>query len=830
MKRIELNQNWKMRIAGPFARNAAGSAPEMATALQDWIGAAVPGSVYADLIAGGKLEDPYWRDNELKALAMMENEFEYVCDFVSEIHESADRVYLRFECLDTLADIWLNGCWIGYAENMHRTYEYDVTALLREENRLVIRFHSALKYIKEEQAKVKAAGCIDAMDGFAHIRKAHSMFGWDWGPRIPDAGIHRPVSLVYVEKARIESVFFRQKHEDGRVVLLPRVEMDCAACMPADLIYTVVLTGPDGAVQIHEDSPAQIAVENPQLWWPRGYGGQPLYQAEVILKKDGVILDSVKQRVGLRKIGVQRKKDEYGESFAHEVNGITVFAMGADYIPQDNIFGRINPERTRKLLEDCAAANFNSIRVWGGGYYPEDDFLDVCDELGLMVWQDFMFACAVYELTDEFEENITAEFVDNIKRIRSHACLALWCGNNEMEMFVAGGGWGNSPKQMSDYFKMYEYIIPKLLKKYDPDTFYWPASPSSGGGFDDPNDENRGDVHYWDVWHGGKPITEFRRFYFRYASEFGFQSFPGIKTVESFTLPKDRNIFSYVMEKHQRNNSANGKIMTYMEQEFLYPQSFEATLYASQLLQAEAMKQAVEHFRRNRGRCMGAIYWQLNDIWPGASWASIDYYGRWKALHYYAKRFFAPVLLSCEEESMMTQERNINAEALLVKKSVLFNISNETIVDKHAEIVWHVRKSDGTIQRSEKIGLDVPALSACSTARFELQDLDMFTEYVSCDLYLDGEWISGQTVLFVMPKYFEFENPGLTWEVKGDELTVSARSFAKSVQIRNENDDLMLSDNYFDLHGGSRTVKILSGKPEGIVVRSVYDIAPECGE
>lgn len=813
MQTVSLENNWSMQIAGD---------PE-------WIPAKVPGSVYADLIAAGRLEDPYWRDNELKALAIMDNDFIYRCDFTAPDREDADRILLRFECLDTLAEIRLNGKPVGTAENMHRIYEYDVTELLEKENRLEILFRSSLKYIKEEQQKVRAVGCVDAMDGFAHIRKAHSMFGWDWGPRIPDAGIHRPVSLLYINKARITSLYVRQLHKEGRVTLCPEAELDCAAGQETDYRMDLLLHAPNGSVTVYENLPCtnglrEIEVEEPRLWWPRGYGEQPLYRLEAVLKKNGEEIDRVSQRIGLRKIGIQRQKDQYGESFAHEVNGITVFAMGADYIPQDNIFGRITPERSRKLLENCAEANFNIIRVWGGGYYPEDDFLDACDELGLMVWQDFMFACAVYELTDAFEENITAEFIDNIRRIRNHACLALWCGNNEMEMFVAGGGWGNSPKQMSDYFKMYEYIIPRLLKKYDPDTFYWPASPSSGGGFDNPNDENRGDVHYWDVWHGGKPITEFRKFYFRYASEFGFQSLPSIRTVESFTLPKDRNLFSYVMEKHQRNCNANGKIMFYLQQEFRCPGSFETTVYASQLLQAEAIRSAAEHFRRYRGRCMGAVYWQLNDIWPGASWASIDYYGRWKALHYYARRFFAPVLLSCEEESMMTQERNINAEAHSFCKSVRFNVSNETRQDQRAEVRWEVRKNDGSVLRQETEYLEVPALTAAFLPRWELSKLDPFTEYVSYGLYLEGKQVSGGSVLFIMPKYFEFLEPKLEWSLNGDEITVSSDVFARSVEISNEKDELILSDNFFDLHGDRKTVKILSGEPKGIRVRSVYDI------
>ena len=807
MKIQKLNNNWQMRIAGEDI----------------WLPARVPGSIYQDLTDGGRLDDPYWRDNEKKALAIMENHFVYRCDFRKEEKEYSEAI-LRFESLDTLTEIHLNGRKLGNTENMHRIYEYEVTDILAEENLLEIFFRPALSYIRDCQEKVRAEGCIDAMDGFAHIRKAHSMFGWDWGPRIPDGGILRDVTVCYRDAAWIEDVHIRQRHEEGYVILAIQAEMGKGSREDLPLFYEVSVTAPDGAKLRKTGSPREIRINNPILWWPNGLGSPNLYEVEIRLFAGDRLLDTWKKRIGLRTITIRREKDAYGESFATEVNGQQVFAMGADYIPQDNIFGRIRKERTRKLLESCVMANFNTIRVWGGGYYPEDYFLDLCDELGLMVWQDFMFACAVYELTDAFEENIRAEFADNIRRMRHHACLALWCGNNEMEMFVAGGGWGNTPKQMSDYFKMYEYIIPKMLKEYDPDTFYWPASPSSGGGFDDPNCYDRGDVHYWDVWHGGKPITEFRKFYFRYLSEFGFQSFPTMKTVESFTLPRDRNIFSYVMEKHQRNNSANGKIMTYMEQEYLYPSDFATLLYASQMLQAEAIKNGVEHLRRHRGRCMGAVYWQLNDIWPGASWSSIDYYSRWKALHYYAKRFFAPVLLSCEEESRMTQERNINAEKPDFRKSVRFNISNETFEEKHMEVSWTVRDADGGELCGENIILTIPPFSSDWTRKWELPDLDASREYVSYSLRENGAAVSQGSVLFTMPKYFEFMDPGLTVSSDGDTITVQAECYAKGVEIRNENEDLILSDNYFDMDGGEKTVRILSGKPDGLRVRSVYDI------
>ena len=807
MKIQKLNNNWQMRIAGEDI----------------WLPARVPGSIYQDLTDGGRLDDPYWRDNEKKALAIMENHFVYRCVFRKEEKEYSEAI-LRFESLDTLTEIHLNGRKLGNTENMHRIYEYEVTDILAEENLLEIFFRPALSYIRDCQEKVRAEGCIDAMDGFAHIRKAHSMFGWDWGPRIPDGGILRDVTVCYRDAAWIEDVHIRQRHEEGYVILAIQAEMGKGSREDLPLFYEVSVTAPDGAKLRKTGSPREIRINNPILWWPNGLGSPNLYEVEIRLFAGDRLLDTWKKRIGLRTITIRREKDAYGESFATEVNGQQVFAMGADYIPQDNIFGRIRKERTRKLLESCVMANFNTIRVWGGGYYPEDYFLDLCDELGLMVWQDFMFACAVYELTDAFEENIRAEFADNIRRMRHHACLALWCGNNEMEMFVAGGGWGNTPKQMSDYFKMYEYIIPKMLKEYDPDTFYWPASPSSGGGFDDPNCYDRGDVHYWDVWHGGKPITEFRKFYFRYLSEFGFQSFPTMKTVESFTLPRDRNIFSYVMEKHQRNNSANGKIMTYMEQEYLYPSDFATLLYASQMLQAEAIKNGVEHLRRHRGRCMGAVYWQLNDIWPGASWSSIDYYSRWKALHYYEKRFFAPVLLSCEEESRMTQERNINAEKPDFRKSVRFNISNETFEEKHMEVSWTVRDADGGELCGENIILTIPPFSSEWTRKWELPDLDASREYVSYSLRENGAAVSQGSVLFTMPKYFEFMDPGLTVSSDGDTITVQAECYAKGVEIRNENEDLILSDNYFDMDGGEKTVRILSGKPDGLRVRSVYDI------
>ena len=809
MIREFIHENWKMRQVGD----------------EFFVPATVPGTVYTDMMAAGKLEDPYYRDNEDKALRMMDNDFEYETTFAvgdRKGFDECDKVFLCFEMIDSVADVYLNGKLLGNTLNMHRKYEFDVKDLLTDANCLRVVLHSPNKYIKSEFEKDPVLGSEDCSMGFPKLRKAHYMFGWDWGPRLPDAGILRSVSLVGVRIARFDSVYVWQNHENGKVSLKIDPKIAVATQNTPNTKVVVSVCGPDGSV-IAKDKPCEetIVVNDPRLWWPNGYGDQPLYLVKAELVCGSEVLDTWEKRIGLRTMEISREKDEYGEEFAHKVNGVKIFAMGADYIPQDNILSRVNKDRTRTLLQHCADSHFNCIRVWGGGYYPEDDFYDICDELGLVVWQDLMFACAVYRLSKDFEENIKIEIEQNVKRLRHHASLGLWCGNNEMELFVGQENWGAKFTLKSDYVKMYEYIFPKMMKELDPQTFYWPASPSSGGGFDNPNDESRGDAHYWEVWHGNQPFTEYRKFHFRYLSEFGFQSFPSVKTIETFTEPKDRNIFSYVMEKHQRNSAANGKIMNYMSQTYLYPESLEELVYYSQLLQADAIRYGVEHFRRNRGRCMGTVYWQLNDCWPVASWASIDYYGRWKALQYYAKRFFAPILLSCEETGYLDQRVSVNDEKEAIRKSIRLNIQNETMQDHELTVKWQLRDKKASVIKEYEEKTTVTPLSTKWFDKVELDDAELHDNYVSYQLEENREVISEGTVLFCPPKHFNFEDPGLTFEIEGDEIIVTATAYAKSVEIMNENDDLLLSDNYFDLNAASKRVKILGGKPEGIKLRSI---------
>lgn len=814
-EQVNLGGAWRMREADS----------------ETWHSAHVPGSVYADLTADGTMPDPFWRENELDAFERMKKDYVYQRAFtVTEAQLAHAHVELVCKGLDTLAHVSLNGREIAFADNMHITWVWDVKEQLHAgENTLEIRFDSPILYCAKKAEEAPGWESSDATPGFRHLRKAHCMFGWDWGPRLPDAGIWRPIFLRTWDTARLENALMLQAHHDGVVDVTIRPEI------AGESAWSAEITAPDGEVLTLPETMAAeqvIAIQNPQLWWPNGLGKQPLYRVTVRLATG----DTRVWRIGLRTMTVSREKDEWGEEFCHVVNGMKVFAMGADYIPEDNILARVTPERTRRLLEDCKAANFNAIRVWGGGYYPDDAFYDICDELGLLVWQDLMYACAFYDLTPDFERSIRVETHQNVARLRHHASLALICGNNEMEMFMAGANsalinhrtWEfvpTYPHHITDYVKMFEYILPAIVKETAPQTYWWPASPSSGGNFDAPNDESRGDNHYWDVWHGEKPFTEYRKFFFRYASEFGFQSFPCLKSVEQFTLPDDRNIFSRVMERHQRNQAANGKILSYLSQTFRYPNSFDDLLYASQLMQAEAIRYGVEHWRRNRGRCMGAIIWQLNDIWPVASWASIDYYGRWKALHYAAKRFFAPVMISAEEEGELSQNPKINEyHPAPLEKSFRLNVCNETLRDVTGEVVWALRTPDGAIVRQNQQTLTIPAMSAKWLDKVDCADASLTGHYVSFAFVVDDVALSEGTCIFCAPKHFEFVDPRLTVETRGDTLVVTSHAYAKQVWLESEDADLLLDDNAFDMNPDTKVVRVVRGTAEKVRVRSVWDL------
>lgn len=783
----------------------------------------VPGSVYSFLLENSLIDDPYYRMNELELTGILDDDFTFSRQF--ELTPDGNPVHLKCEGLDTLAVITVNGIHIADTDNMHRTYEFDVTdALVEGKNEISITFLSPNKYIKEMHASENVPAASDALVGVAHIRKAGCMLGWDWGPRLPDAGIWRDISLLILDSDRITDLHVIQRHENGRVFVTPEVRTERGT---ADV--NVILTRPDGSTASLAPN-RENEIDSPELWWPNGYGDQPLYTVTASLTENGAECDRAEKRIGLRTMELIREDDEYGMSFYHRINGLDIFAMGADYIPEDNILSRLSAERTRELLSSCVECNFNAIRVWGGGFYPSDYFFDICDELGLIVFFDLMFACQAIPTRPEYMATVEQEIKDNLKRIRNHPCLAVISGNNEVEEAFVAWGWQNSQANFEElkqtYLRLFEELCPAIINELCPYIPYVPSSPCARGSFVDTRNDNKGDSHYWQVWHGNLPFSEYRNHYFRYLSEFGFESFPSEKTVNSFTLPSDRNIFSRVMEMHQRCKGANGKILNYLSATFLYPTDFGTLLYASQLLQAEAIKYGVEHLRRNRGRCMGTLYWQLNDIWPVASWASIDYYGRYKALQYVAKRFYSPVMISCAEIGETTTRPYVIMERPYYgyETKAVLDVANETGNTVSGTVYWSLRSSDSAVLCEGKEDITVAPYGNTSLKELDFNKTDVENNYLYFAFVSESRTVSEGTVLFTAPKHFLFRDPHLRCEINGDEITVYADAYAKYVEIDSPDSDFVLSDNYFDMNAGKKTVRILRGTPKTLKVRSVYDI------
>lgn len=817
-----LNGNWKMREVSKSR----------------WLEAQIPGSVMSTLIANKAVGDPFWRLNEYEARELFRKDYEFRREFTlqNEIYEK-EKLELVCYGLDTLAEIYINDKLLAKTNNMHRTWSFECKELLRPgDNQIRIIFLAPITYIEsyvpeeDKQINFVVGG---AMRENQYLRKAHCMFGWDWGAQIPDAGIWRDIELIAYSDIKIEDVEITQLHRENSVEL--EVVSNLEILKNENYILEYILISPEGdtAISYHAADGSRnkhtITIEQPQLWWPNGYGQQPLYHLTVAVKRQDRESDRKELTIGLRTLTISQEKDQWGSEFAFKVNGIKIFAKGADYIPEDTVYSYITKERMEYLVESCVKANFNCLRVWGGGYYPSDTFFDLCDQYGLIVWQDLMFACNLYDLTDEFEENIVEEVKDNVKRIRHHACLGLWCGNNEIES--AWVDWedfrNHSEKLKADYIKQFEYVLPKAVAREDNQTFFWPSSPSSGSCFDHPNDVNRGDIHYWAVWHGLKPFEDYRNYYFRFCSEFGFQSFPSIKTVNSFTQEGDRNIFSKVMENHQKNDSANGKMLYYLSENFLYPKSFPDLLYVTQILQGIAIKFGVEHWRRHRGRCMGALYWQLNDSWPVASWASIDYYGRWKALHYMAKNFYAPVAGTLSRTG----------------KKVEAHIQNEKPCDMKCSLTLTLRKMDFTQLDQVSYEITVPALTAVKVAERDYLELIEGIEervYVEAVFSDESGYRSTEVEIFAPFKYLHLEDAKITYEVDeaADKYIVKLRAerLACFVELDFAEGDAIFSDNYFYLSSDRkkevelkkseiRGITFLDSKElsEQLLVRSLFD-------
>jgi len=802
MKRYNLCGEWKMTGGGHECVDV------------------VPGSVYSFLLKNGLMADPYYRDNELEATKIMENDFTFSRKFLFS-KPSCNRVLLCCDGLDTLCELSVNGVFIAKTDNMHRSYEFDITDALKDgENEIKALFLSPNKFMREMHRKAPERCIEQSMKGFPHIRKASCMMGWDWGPRLPDAGIWRDIYLLEVDSDRITDFHITQRHEKGRVFLTPTVVSERGTAE-----IKITLTTPEGNVlSLTEDAENEII--NPHLWWPNGYGEQPLYKVLIELIEKGKTVDEKEIKIGLRTLRLVREEDEYGQSFCHEVNGVRIFAMGTNYVPEDNILSRLSRERTEKLLKHAVAANNNVIRVWGGGIYPPDYFFEICDELGLLVFQDLMFACLSLPRTPEMLSNISAEVRQNLARIRHHACLACVCGNNEIEIAMDWWKGEGETERRATYIKVFERLLPSIAKEVCPEIDYTTSSPTAHGGFIDTRNYNIGDSHIWRVWHENYPFTEFRNHKYRYLSEFGMASVPNEKTVNEFTAPEDRNLMSRVMELHFRDFGANGKLLTYLSNYFLYPNDFGTLIYATQLLQAEAVRTAVEHLRANRGRCMGTLIWQLNDIYPVSSWAAIDSSGRYRALQYAARRFYAPVAIACEEIGEFDSRPYICMQPDLIdyQTTAKISVTNETMQDISGTVFWELRNADAEILQSGSSDITVAALSAYNLPVLDFNKTDVRNNYISFCFVSNGETVSSGTAIFTRFKHYDFKNPNLRYEIEGDEITVCADAYAKYVEIDSPDSDFVLSDNYFDMNGGKKKVKILEGTPKTIRLRSVYDI------
>jgi len=805
------------------------------------IPATVPGCVHTDLLAAGKIDDPFHRENEEKQFWIGESAWVYRRSLIVTPDLIAhQKVLLVCEGLDTLATVFVNGRKVAATDNMFRTWKFDVKKLLHAgSNDIEIRFDSILKRKDLLSNPICSRATATDLPGRSMIRKEQCNFGWDWGPKCLTHGIWRAIQLLAFDTARLTDVLILQKHAKKCVSLDIQVQAEvlraAGLTVQVEVSFQAKTAAAGSSALKNGRTRLKLKVEDPELWWPNGMGAQPLYSVVVTLvNRDGEVIDTVSKRIGLRRLELIRKKDQWGESFYFEANGIPFFAKGANWIPADQFQNRVISDQYRHLLSSSAEANMNMLRVWGGGIYENDIFYDLCDELGICVWQDFMFACAAYPADAKFLANVKIEAEENVRRIRHHASLALWCGNNELEFnhrvkIDSKKTYDATWQQMdfNSYSKLFDKLLADVCQRVDPERDYWPSSPHTPGvDRGHANHPDSGDAHLWEVWHERKPFEWYRTAFHRFCSEYGFQSFPEPRTINGYTVPGDRNITSRVMELHQRSEIGNVAIMQYMLSWYRMPDSFENTVWLSQLQQGMAIKYAAEHWRRNRPRCMGSLYWQLNDTWPVASWASIDYHGRWKALHYMAKKFYAPVLVSGVEDGKTGK--------------VEVHLCNDLLKPVKGELSWKLTTTEGMLLAK---GRRAATIKANSTERIDTLLLKKWMEtnagrdlLVWLEYKVDGNVLSRNFVSFVRPKHLELAAPAISVGVKSAAggtfaVTLKAAKPALWAWLTLADTDAVFSDNWICLEPGKaieitvRPHKAVSLEQfrKQLAVRSLFD-------
>jgi len=791
---------------------------------EEWLPATVPGSVHTDLLNNGKIEDPFYRLNEHNLQWIDKVNWEYKTTLtIDEKTLIFDRVVLDFKGLDTYADVIINEMQVLSADNMFREWEVDVKNHLKVgKNELRIIFRSP---IAEGIKKYDANGFVIPVSGndlaeigqveggklvSVYTRKAGYHYGWDWGPRFVTSGIWRPVYLKTWNEARIESLQLVQNRVSEKEANFTAVfEVESVKENPA--ILSIENDGKKLAklkVKLHQGVSTykvDFKIDDPKLWWSNGLGEAHLYNIKGKVEVAS-LTNEVEHRVGIRTLELVRDKDEKGTSFYFKLNGVPVFMKGANYIPNDMFPARVSDDVYKNVVNTAKISNMNMLRIWGGGIYENDILYDLCDENGILVWQDFMFACAMFPGDEAFLNNVKEEAKDNVKRLRNHPSIALWCGNNEILAAWFGWGWKSkaeaenavdAAKIWKAYTDIFHKILPEAVAQYDPQRSYWDSSPSSGMGI--PADLANGDEHYWGVWWGKDPFSKYATHIARFMSEYGFQSFPEMKTIKKYATPEDYDILSDVMKSHQRSSIGNETIEYYLLQDYKKPKDFESFLYVNHVLQAEGIKFALEGHRRAAPYCMGSLFWQINDVWPVASWSSTDYYQRWKALQYFAKKGFESVLVS-----PYRNEKKINIDVI-----------NDNLRDINAELIVKIIDVNGKEIWTKTDSITIPANSSDTFFSMHeeglLEDVKTNQQFMVVDLVEDGKIISSNSLFLCPIKEFNLPKPQVKYDISsvkgGFEIALSTDKLAKNLYMTIGDEEGFFSDNYFDLLPG-KAVKI----------------------